>query len=107
MLVFFDQGTHGPDRQVSRGPLRQDCQLSWDTLTNGESLKAAEDAGFDVLLTTDKNLVYQQNLKNRKIAIVVLGRNRWSILRAVIPQIVAAVNAACPGTHTLVEVPDE
>ena len=44
----------------------------------------AEEAGFDVLLTTDKNLGYQQNLKDHKIAIVVLGRNRWSIVKAVL-----------------------
>lgn len=51
-------------------------QLSWDTLANGELLNAAEAAGFDVLLTAGKNLAYQQNLKNQKIAMVVMGRNR-------------------------------
>ena len=50
-------------------------QRGWGTLKNGELLTAAEDAGFDVLLTTDKNLRYQQNLSGRKIAIVILGRN--------------------------------
>jgi hypothetical protein len=46
----------------------------WDELENGALLNAAEAAGFDVLLTTDKNLSYQQNLSGRKIAIVVLGQ---------------------------------
>jgi Cdc6-like AAA superfamily ATPase len=87
--------------------IRTARQQGWETLTNGESLRAAEEAGFDVLLTTDKNLTYQQNLKNRKIAVVVLGRNRWSIVKRVIPQVAAAVNAASPGSYSIVEVPDE
>ena len=54
-------------------------RLPW--LTNGELLKAAEEAGFDVLLTTDKNLLYQQDLTGRKIAIVVLGKGRWRLIK--------------------------
>jgi hypothetical protein len=60
-----------------------------------------------VLLTTDKNLAYQQNLKGRKIAIVVLGRNRWRIVKAVLPRIVATVSRAVPGSYDVVDVPDE
>jgi len=81
-------------------------QQGWDTLLNGELLRVAEEAGFDVLLTTDKNLAHQQNLKGRRIAIVVLGRNRWRIVKAVLPQIAAAVNAAVPGGYIIVDVPD-
>lgn len=77
----------------------------WDRLTNGELLAAAEEAGFDVLLTTDKNIRYQQNLTGRKIAVVVLGKGRWRLIRPSIPQIVAAVNAAKPGTFAEVEIP--
>jgi uncharacterized linocin/CFP29 family protein len=43
------------------------------TLANGALLTAAEEAGFDLLLSTDKNIQYQQNLKGRRIAIVILG----------------------------------
>jgi len=77
-----------------------------DTLLNGDLLHAAENAGFDLLVTTDKNLIYQQDLHDRKIAIVVLCRNRWSLIRAVLPRIVSAVDAAKPGTYTLVDIPD-
>jgi len=73
-------------------------------LTNGELLIAAEEAGFDVLLTTDKSLRYQQNLKARGIAIVVLGKGRWRLIRPVISSVVNAVNAAQPGTYTEVEI---
>jgi len=74
-------------------------------LTNGELLTAAEHAGFDVLLTTDKNLRYQQNLEARRIAIVVLGKGRWKLIRPAIASVVEAVNAAQPGTYTEVDIP--
>jgi hypothetical protein len=57
-----------------------------------------------VLVTTDKNLRYQQNLTQRKIAIVVLGQGRWTIMKAHVAQIVAAVNAATPGSFAEVEI---
>jgi hypothetical protein len=57
------------------------------------------------LVTTDRNLPYQQNPKGRKIAIVVLGKGRWSLMKPHVPQIVAAVNAATPGSYTEVEIP--
>ena len=62
-------------------------------------------AGFDILLTTDQNLVYQQNLGNRKIAVVALGRNRWSLIQPALQRITLAVNAAQPGSYTLVDIP--
>jgi hypothetical protein len=68
-------------------------------------LNAAEDAGFDVLPTTDQNIRYQQNLVARKIAIVVLSKARWRLMKPVVVQIVTAVDAAQPGTLTPVEIP--
>jgi len=64
MLVLFDQGTPVPIADsLLRHTVKTARQLGWHTLTNGELLRAAEEAGFDVLVTTDKNLVYQQNLR--------------------------------------------
>jgi len=60
-----------------------------------------------VLVTTDKNLSYQQNLKGRKIAIVVLGLGRWRLIRKRVSQVFAAVNAAVPGSFAEVEIPYE
>jgi hypothetical protein len=71
---------------------------------NGELLQVAEEAGFDVLLTTDKNLIYQQNLSNRKIAIVVLGNSRWSLIEPALQRIADAVNASKPASYTRVEI---
>jgi hypothetical protein len=66
----------------------------------------AEAAGFEVLVTTDKNLRYQQNLAGRKLAVVVLGKGRWSLIKPHVAQIVAAVNAATPGSFAEVEIPE-
>lgn len=57
------------------------------------------------ILTMDKNIRYQQNLTKRTIAIVVLGNAQWPVLRLHVARVVAAVNAATPGSFTEVEVP--
>jgi hypothetical protein len=62
-------------------PSKEARAQGWDTLSNGDLLNVAEKAGFDVLLTTDTNLPHQQNLQGRKLAIVILSRNRWSLVR--------------------------
>jgi hypothetical protein len=76
-----------------------------DRLTNGELIAAAEAASFDLLLTTDKNMRYQQNLKGRKIAFVVIGNQQWPTLRRYVDRVVVAINAATPGSYTEVEIP--
>ena len=70
MKVLFDQGTPVPLRRYLAD--HNAAELEWSQLTNGELLAAATEAGFEVFVTTDQNLRYQQNLKNRTIAIVVL-----------------------------------
>jgi hypothetical protein len=57
------------------------------------------------LLTTDNSLVYQQNPKGRMIAIVVLSRNRWRTVERMMPKIVAAVDAATPGSYATIAIP--
>ena len=65
----------------------------------------AEEAGFNLLLTTDKNVRYQQNLADRKISIVVLGQSPWWLVREHLDAIAAAVNAATPGSYAEVDIP--
>jgi len=81
-------------------------QRRWDTLKNDNLLQAAEEAGFEVLVTPDKNIRYQQNLKNYKIAIVVLSKPQWPVLRNHVDRVVAAVNAATPGSYCEAEIPE-
>jgi hypothetical protein len=107
MLILFDQGTPVGIRDSLQGHVvRTARQQGWSTLLNGELLRLAEEAGFDLLLTTDTNLAHQQNLSNRRIAIVALARNRWSLIQPVLHLIATAVNAAKPGSYSLVEIPD-
>jgi len=87
--------------------VRTAFQQGWDRLTNGELLVAAEEAGFELLLTTDKNIRYQQNLARRKIAILVLGQQQWPLLRPHIQRVVDAVNSASPGSFAELEIPPE
>ena len=99
MRIIFDQATPVPIRPyLERHTVRTAAQQGWDKLRNGDLLTAAEEAGFDLLLTTDKNIRYQQNLAGRKIAIVVLGQQQWPRLRPHIQRVVEAVNAATPGS---------
>jgi hypothetical protein len=108
MRILFDQGTPvGIRNSLSEHFVRTVHQEGWSTLLNGELLRAAEESGFDVFLTTDKNLAHQQNLKNRRIAVVALGRGRWSLIQPVLGRISAALTAARPGTFTVVEIPDK
>jgi hypothetical protein len=90
MRVLFDQGTPVPIARFLPGhTVRTTRQEGWATLSNGALLRVAEEAAFDVLLKTDNSIVYQQNvyqqnLKARKIAIVVLSRNRWRMVERMI-----------------------
>lgn len=79
--------------------------MGWDRLRNGDLLNAAEKDGFEVLLTTDKNLQYQQNLKERKIGIVVIGHSQWPTLRPHVQRVIAAFISALPGTYVEVDIP--
>jgi hypothetical protein len=71
----------------------------WRELSNGELLRVAEAHGFDVLVTADLNLRYQQNLAGRRIAVVALSTNNWRVVRENAPRIVAAVERAGEGTY--------
>ncbi|MEQ1472639.1 MAG: hypothetical protein ABLQ96_02395 [Candidatus Acidiferrum sp.] len=107
MLVLFDHGTPAPLRSFLAGhTVRESKELGWDRLSNGELLRAAEEAAFEVFLTTDKNIRHQQNLSQRVMAIVVLGNSRWPVLQRYVDRVVKAVNTAKPGTYFEVEIPD-
>ncbi len=106
MLILFDHSTPAPLRYALRGHVVVEAvERGWERLVNGDLLNTAEAAGFELLLTADKNLSYQQNLTGRKIAIIVLGNAQWPTLRRYVERVVAAVDAATPGSFTEVEIP--
>jgi hypothetical protein len=105
--VLFDNGTPRGVAAALVGRVVEEARSrGWDTLANGELLDAAERAGFDVFLTTDRNIRHQQNLTGRALAVVGLSKGRWTLIRERLPEIAAAVSAAQPGTFTEVEIPD-
>jgi hypothetical protein len=76
----------------------------WSGLKNGALLDAAEKTGFDLFITADQELSYQQNLTGRAIALVVLSTNNWSLIKADVAEIITAINAATPGSYAEVEI---
>ena len=104
MRVLLDRNVPDQMRRHLRGhAVRTTEEHGWNRLTNGDLLKIAEAERFDVLVTADQNLAYQQNLKDRKISLVVLGTNRLSLLEAEPDRIRQAVNAATVGGYQLIE----
>ncbi len=105
MRILFDNGTPGPLRRyLPAHEITLARDAGWERLANGSLLQATEDAGFDLLLTTDKNIRYQQNLTGRRIALVVLGNQQWPVAKNHVEKIVAAVNASLPGSYVEVEI---
>ena len=107
MRILFDKNVPvGVRRFLSGHEVRTFVEMQWHPqLENGELLKAGEAAGFDVMVTSDQNIVYQQNLTRRKLALVVLGSNIWPIVRNHGATITAQVNAAKPGSYAFIEMP--
>ena len=77
--------------------------MGWSTLFNGEPLNQAEVSGFELLITTDQNLEYQQNLSARRISIVVLSTTRWPVIETKIARIAQAVQRAKTGSYEVVK----
>ena len=106
MLILFDQGTPVPIRTFLAGhTVKTAAEQGWSTLLNGKLLDAADTAGFELLVTTDKNFPHQQNLQARRIAIVVIGYAQWPGLKSHVQLVVDAINAAKPRSYTVVDIP--
>jgi hypothetical protein len=106
MRILFDHGTpSGIAGALSGHDVTEAIERGWDRLSNGELLKVAEAAGFDLLLTTDKRIRYQQNLTGRKITVVVLGNSTWRVVRLYLDRIALVVADAKPGSYAEVDIP--
>jgi hypothetical protein len=104
MRVLFDQGVPVPLRKSFHGvEVVTAFEMGWAQVKNGDLIRLAEASGFSVLITTDKNLRYQQNLSSRCIAILVLGSTSWPKIR---PQAdLIASRAICLEQKDFVEFP--
>ena len=81
--------------------------MEWSGLKNGALLSEAESAGFDLLVTADQELEYQQNLGGRRLAVVVLSTNNWGVIRARVETIVATIAGVIPGCYLFVDIGHE
>ncbi len=97
LLDHLDQGTPAPlRRELVDHTVSTAHELGWAQLNNGDLLQAAE-GSFDIFVTTDRNLRYQQNLTGRRLAILVLPTTSWPVIRQNISYVVAAVASVGPG----------
>jgi len=79
--VLLDHCVPRPFRNMLTGcDVSTTHEMGWAEFKNGELIKAAENAGFDIFITADKNLRYQQNLSERRIAVIELPTNRLKLI---------------------------
>lgn len=83
---------------------RHVLQLGWSRVSNGLLLTSAEQAGFEILITADSNLRFQQNLLGRRLGVIVLSTNNWAQVRRSIDPIIAALDAIQIGEVILVDI---
>jgi len=106
MRILFDQGTPVPLRRSLTGhDLATAYELGWSTVTNGDLIRLAEQEGYELLITTDTNLRYQQNLNGRSIAILVITTTSWPRIRQVTERIVAAIAMINRGSYEELLIP--
>jgi hypothetical protein len=106
LKVVFDQGVPVPLRsRLSGHEVATVHELGWNTLKNGDLLLATEKTGYDLLLTTDQNLKYQQNLVSRRVGIVVLLSTSWPRIQKQVDSILAAISRAKQGSYEEVAIP--
>lgn len=107
MKILFDQGTPAPLRHaLVAHTVGTAFEHGWQALQNDELLAAAEAAGFDVLVTTDQNLRYQQNLAQRQLASLVLSTTNWKRIRQHVALVVDAIAAVSAGQYVELSIPE-
>jgi predicted nuclease of predicted toxin-antitoxin system len=98
--IFLDQNVPAPlARSLEGHNAVHTSTIGWGALSNGDLLAAAETDGFELLLTADQNIRYQQNLAERTIALIVLSTNDRLAIRAQLDLVVHAVQGASPGSY--------
>lgn len=104
MKILFDQGTPVPLRRHLTGhSVTTAYEQGWSNLSNGELLKAAEEAGYQLFVTTDQNIRYQQNLREHQMAIVVLLSTSWPRISRRVDDISVVIDAMSSGGYA--EIP--
>ena len=106
MLILFDHSTPRGLRRFLHGhTVHVAEEHDWHRIANGLLIRRAEEVGYQLLISADQTIQYQQNLSVRKIAILVLMKNDWSLIRPHVDVVNAAVNLIQPGEYVEVDFP--
>jgi len=107
LRILFDKNVPvGVRHFLRKHEVRTVVELKWPPkLQNGELLRVAEAEAFDILVTCDQNITYQQNLTRRNLALIVFGSNIWRVVRFYSESIAAKVDTARPGGYCFIEMP--
>ena len=106
MQILFDQGTPAPLRRfLTAHDVSTAYEQGWSTVTNGDLIRLAEQQGYELLITTDTNLRYQQNLKTRAIAILVLSTTSWPRIRSAAELVAVEVAGIRAGEYCELRIP--
>lgn len=98
MLILLDHSVPQPLRAyLPAHTVHTAEQLGWDRLPDGQMMTLAEEGGYELLITCDKRLRYQQNLTGRNLSVLVLMYNNWQLIRTRVDAINAAINEMRPG----------
>ena len=105
MGILFDQGTPVPLRRyLTEHSVTTAYEEGWSNLSNGDLLKSAEGKGYQIFVTTDRNLRYQQNLSDRQIAIVVLLSTSWPKIRTQTDKVCGVINEIKLGDYAEISI---
>jgi hypothetical protein len=106
LRILFDQGTPVPlAKHLSAHTVSTAYELGWSSIENGQLIARAQADGFDVLVTTDQNLRYQQNLRERSIGILVLTSTSWPRIQTVLPLIKQTLDTFAAGSYVEIDIP--
>jgi hypothetical protein len=106
MRVLFDQGTPVLLRAMLTNHIVTTVfELGWSRLQNGELLREAELAGYEIFVTTDQNLRYQQNITGRSLAVAVLMAASWPRVERHALKVVAQIDSLSPGGYVEIPIP--
>jgi hypothetical protein len=104
--ILLDQNAPFGLRRLLLGhDVAKAASLGWSTIQNGDLIRAAEEAGFAVLITCDRNIRHQQNLTGRQLALIELTTNQWATIRDNIAEVLTVIETATPGSYATIRFP--
>jgi len=100
MRIVFDQNVPRALRNLLPGhDVRTAAEMGWSTLLNGDLVDAADTAGFEAIITADRNFRSQVDISSRGLAVIILSTNHWRTLQRGTAAILQALQRARPGSY--------